>query len=169
MKHGLGGTKREWALIPVILGVGVLASWLVQLSLVASQPADPAEPTEPPPPPVDLGSPLAGRWEGVWHAKRRDPPAILVLHPRFDSSLDGFLYVNGSDRGRFGEGTYTLDSLYFEDMWMLRYAGRYEGGEMVVERGRGRSHVMMELRRVSPDTTRLDPLKSLEDPQPAPG
>jgi hypothetical protein len=152
------GLRRErMVLIPVILGLGMLGSLSVQWAMVASQPP------EPPPPPVDLSSPLAGRWAGVSHAPRGNPPVILVFHPRVDSTLAGFLYINGYDFGSIEEGTFTPDAVHFRDRSFFYYDGRYEGGQMVIEQTVGGSRIGMELSFVSPDTTRLDLPSTAED------
>ena len=109
---------------------------------------------EPPPKPVDLSSSLAGRWEGVAHGARGDRAVILVLHPRTDGTLDGFLYESGYLFGPFYRGGFVGDSVHF-DVGSLEQRGRRDGDRMTLESTMSGSSQTMELRFVSADTSRL--------------
>jgi hypothetical protein len=112
-----------------------------------------ADTSRPAPAAVDLTSPLAGRWDGVLSATRRDYPVVLVCHPHLDQVLDGYLYIPGMGMGRFEGGSWAAESLRFE-IDGFRYNGRFDSTTMAVGRlGRGLDQ-SMALRFVGTDTTR---------------
>ena len=113
-----------------------------------------ADTSRPAPAPVDHASPLAGRWDGVLPARTRDYPVVLICHPRTDQTLDGYLYLNGMDVGRFEEGVWAADSLHFE-IEGFRYSAHLDSTTMTMQRtGKGLNH-SIALRFVGADTTRL--------------
>jgi hypothetical protein len=106
--------------------------------------------------PVDLSSPIAGRWKGVFHSQSGDLSIVLVCHPHADSTLDGYIYIHGWDMGPFENGVYTRDSLRFEIIG-TDYGAHFDNGKMtLVIRDSGQSNGA-DLRFVSADTTRPPP------------
>jgi len=106
--------------------------------------------------PVDLSSPLAGRWNGVLHARRGDRSIALVCHPRADSTLDGYLYVHGWDMGPFENGVYARDSLHFEIVG-YDHSAHFDHAKMAMVITVSGMRSEAELRFVSADTTRPAP------------
>jgi hypothetical protein len=103
---------------------------------------------------VDLGSPLAGRWDGVLHAPSMDRAIALVFQPRTDGTLEGYFYSNGAELGRLQDGDWAADSLQFR-LERIPYKAYFNSTTMsmtwVIE-GTPRT---IELHRESADTTRL--------------
>jgi len=132
------------ARITLAIAMAAWTTWGVMLTVQAWSER------EPPPPRVVLASPLAGRWGGQlnFYAK------TLILHPREDKTLEGFLYTDGALSGQLWNGAWTEDSLRF---WLGRipYRAHYDSTSMVLQwviEGTPRS---MELHRASGDTTRF--------------
>jgi len=135
------------ARIALTIGMGVWITWGAVYA-ISSLPRPAA--------PVDFSSPLAGRWNGVLHARRGDRSIVLVCHPRADSTLDGYLYVHGWDMGPFENGVYARDSLHFEIVG-YNYSAHFDHTKMaMVVTVSGKSNGA-ELRFVSADTTRPTP------------
>ena len=106
--------------------------------------------------PVDLSSPLAGRWKGVYHGQRGDRSIVLICHPRADSTLDGYLYIHDWDMGSLENGVYVRDSLHFEIIGS-DYNAHFNHGEMAMVSTGGGMSDRAELRFVSADTSRPAP------------
>ena len=70
-------------------------------------------------------SPLAGRWEGVFHAARGDRPLVLICRPATDGKLGGALYMSGDLVGPLEDGVVAGDSLRFRVM-NYSFRGRRE-------------------------------------------
>ncbi len=107
--------------------------------------------------PVDLSSPLAGRWNGVLHARRGDRSIALVCHPRADSTLDGYLYVHGWDMGPFENGVYARDSLHFEIVG-YDHSAHFDHAKMAMVITVSGMRSEAELRFASADTMRPAPV-----------
>ena len=110
----------------------------------------------PRPAPINFSSPLAGRWNGVLHAPLGDRSIVLVCHPRADSTLDGYLYVHGWDKGPFENGVYARDSLNFQIVG-FDYSAHFDNSKMAMVVTVARKSNVAELRFVSADTTRPAP------------
>lgn len=137
------------ARIALTIGMGVWITWGAVYAISSWPPADH-------PAPVDLSSPLAGRWNGVLHAKRGDRSIVLVCHPRADSTLDGYLYVHGWDMGPFENGVYARDSLHFAIVG-YNHSAHFDNAKMAMVITVSGMRSEAELRFVSADTTRPAP------------
>jgi hypothetical protein len=112
-----------------------------------------ADTARPAPAPVDLASPLAGRWYGALSVPGGDRPVLLICHPRTDKMLDGYLFIAGTDMGRFQDGVWAADSLHFE-IEGVRYNAHFDSTTMAAVRsGRGMLQ-SMALRFAGADTTK---------------
>ena len=145
IRHALEGQRR--ARITLTIGTSGWVIWGVVWTATA------VSRLEPPPARVDLASPLAGRWNGVLHGDRGEVPITLVCHPRVDSTLGGYIYVNDADMGPFEEAVYARDSLYFEIVG-FKYAAHFDTTGMALVVSVAGTSNAAELRRVSADTTR---------------
>ena len=112
-----------------------------------------ADTTRPAPAPVDLASPLAGHWDGVLPTRSGGIPVVLICHPHTDRVLDGYLYIDGMDMGRFEGGIWAADSLHFEKEG-FRYSAHFDSTTMAMERSGKGMNQSMALRFVGADTTR---------------
>lgn len=147
IRRSLRGERA--ARLALTLGMGVWFTWAAVITFGAwPRPEHLA--------PVDLSSPLAGRWNGVLHARRGDRSIVLVCHPRADSTLDGYLYVHGWDMGSFDSGAHSPDALQFA-IGEFHYTARVDHGQMVMVSSVSGFRDTSELRFVSADTSRPAP------------
>ena len=98
-------------------------------------------------------TPLAGRWDGVFHGGRGDQPVTFVCRPGIGGSLGGLLYMGGDLMGPLEEGRIDGDSLRFRVMNFELRAHR-SGDQMTVSLfvPNGRTHEF-DLRFASGDTS----------------
>jgi cyanophycinase len=106
-------------------------------------------------PSAAVASPLAGRWDGVFHGGRGDQDVVLICRPGSSGSLGGLIYFGGDLMGPMENGSAMGDSLRFNVMNFLFLAKR-SGEQMALELviAHGRTHDMA-LHFTSADTSAL--------------
>jgi cyanophycinase len=98
-------------------------------------------------------SPLAGRWDGVFHGGRGDQEVVLICRPGSNGTLGGLIYMGGDLMGPIENGSVTGDSLRFNVMNFLFLAKR-SGDQMALQLviAHGKTHDMA-LHFTSADTS----------------
>jgi cyanophycinase len=77
-------------------------------------------------------SPLAGRWDGVFHGGRGDQDVVLICRPGSNGALSGFVYFGGDLVGPMENGSVTGDSLRFNVM-NFRFLAKRSGDQMALQ------------------------------------
>jgi len=100
-------------------------------------------------------SPLAGRWDGVFHGGRGDQNVVLICRPGSNGALGGLIYFGGDLMGPLENGSVTGDSLRF-DVMNFRFLAQRTGDQMAMQLviTHGRTHDLA-LHFTSADTSAL--------------
>jgi len=138
-RHG-----RRVALVALVLGLGAWTTWAA-VTMVQAWPRPEVLA------PVVLDSPFAGRWDG--DERKAHCHITLVFHPRADSTLDGYFYINDYEMQAPENGHWSSKSLHFEH-FSDDYNGHLDGRSltMVVPVWGGRDTTLLHF--VSADTSR---------------
>jgi cyanophycinase len=104
---------------------------------------------------ASAGTPLAGRWDGVFHGGRGDQDVVLICRPGSNGALGGLVYFGGDLMGPIENGSLAGDSLRFNVM-NFGFLAKRRGDQMALQMviAHGKTHDMA-LHFTSADTSAL--------------